>query len=80
MDKMIGKVWVLGDDIDTDIIIPTEYLALKTIGNSTDFLHCARNWQRRSNREILLLQERTLAVAPPESRRRRLLRHWEFSA
>ena len=31
MDKMIGKVWVLGDDIDTDIIIPTEYLALKTI-------------------------------------------------
>ena len=31
MDKMTGKVWVLGDDIDTDIIIPTEYLALKTI-------------------------------------------------
>ena len=31
MDKMIGKVWVLGDDIYTDIIIPTEYLALKTI-------------------------------------------------
>ena len=29
MDKMTGKVWVLGDDIDTDIIIPTEYLALK---------------------------------------------------
>lgn len=26
-----AKVWVLGDDIDTDIIIPTEYLALKTI-------------------------------------------------
>ena len=25
------RVWVLGDDIDTDIIIPTEYLALKTI-------------------------------------------------
>ena len=31
MEKMTGKVWVLGDDIDTDIIIPTEYLALKTI-------------------------------------------------
>ena len=31
MDKLTGKVWVLGDDIDTDIIIPTEYLALKTI-------------------------------------------------
>lgn len=31
MDVWKGKVWVLGDDIDTDIIIPTEYLALKTI-------------------------------------------------
>ena len=29
-EKFSGKVWVLGDDIDTDIIIPTEYLALKT--------------------------------------------------
>ncbi len=26
-----GNVWVLGDDIDTDIIIPTDYLALKTV-------------------------------------------------
>ncbi|MFA5634262.1 MAG: 3-isopropylmalate dehydratase [Anaerovoracaceae bacterium] len=26
-----GKVWVLGDDIDTDIIIPTEYLAMESI-------------------------------------------------
>ena len=31
MEQFKGKVWVLGDDIDTDIIIPTEYLALKTI-------------------------------------------------
>ena len=31
MAPYTGKVWVLGDDIDTDIIIPTEYLALKTI-------------------------------------------------
>lgn len=31
MDIFTGKVWVLGDDIDTDIIIPTDYLALKTI-------------------------------------------------
>ena len=30
-EKFSGKVWVLGDDIDTDIIIPTEYLALKTV-------------------------------------------------
>ena len=32
MEQFKGKVWVLGDDIDTDIIIPTEYLALPTLG------------------------------------------------
>ena len=37
MDKMIGKEWVLGDDIDTDIIIPTEYLALKTIDDMKQY-------------------------------------------
>ncbi|MDD6196353.1 MAG: 3-isopropylmalate dehydratase [[Clostridium] aminophilum] len=31
MEQFTGKVWVLGDDIDTDIIMPTEYLALRTI-------------------------------------------------
>ena len=31
MAQYTGQVGVLGDDIDTDIIIPTEYLALKTI-------------------------------------------------
>lgn len=31
MEKFKGRVWVLGDDIDTDIIIPTEYLALRTV-------------------------------------------------
>ncbi len=31
MEKFTGKVWVLGDDIDTDIIMPTEYLALKSV-------------------------------------------------
>lgn len=31
MDIFKAKVWKLGDDIDTDIIIPTDYLALKTI-------------------------------------------------
>ena len=37
MDKMTGKVWFLGDDIDTDIIIPTEYLALKTIDDMKQY-------------------------------------------
>ncbi len=31
MEQCTGKVWLLGDDIDTDIIIPTEYLALPTV-------------------------------------------------
>lgn len=31
MEARQGKIWLLGDDIDTDIIIPTEYLAMKTI-------------------------------------------------
>ena len=30
-EKFSGKVWAILDDIDTDIIIPTEYLALKTV-------------------------------------------------
>ncbi|MGD9559239.1 MAG: 3-isopropylmalate dehydratase [Oscillospiraceae bacterium] len=29
--EFTGRVWLLGDDIDTDIIIPTEYLALETV-------------------------------------------------
>ena len=31
MTEFTGKVWLLGDDIDTDIIIPTEYLALPSV-------------------------------------------------
>ena len=30
-DTFTAKIWVLGDDIDTDIILPTEYLAFKTV-------------------------------------------------
>ncbi len=30
-ETFTGRVWILGDDIDTDIIIPTDYLALKTV-------------------------------------------------
>ena len=31
MEKFTGRVWLLGDDIDTDIIMPTEYLVFKKI-------------------------------------------------
>lgn len=38
MNKLIqGKVWKLGDDIDTDIIIPTQFLALKTVEEMKKF-------------------------------------------
>lgn len=37
MDRFKGRVWLLGDDIDTDIIIPTEYLALKTVDDMKKF-------------------------------------------
>ncbi|MBQ3089251.1 MAG: 3-isopropylmalate dehydratase [Oscillospiraceae bacterium] len=30
-ETFTARVWTLGDDIDTDIVIPTEYLAMKTI-------------------------------------------------
>ena len=81
MEKFTGKVWVLDDDIDTDIIIPTEYLALKTIDDmkQTDSVLCVRNWQDRFRKATLLLQERTLDVVLPENRHRKLSKHWEFS-
>ena len=37
METFTGKVWLLGDDIDTDIIIPTEYLVFKTIGEMAPY-------------------------------------------
>lgn len=30
-EQFTARVWVLGDDIDTDIIIPTEYLAFPSV-------------------------------------------------
>ena len=56
MEAFTGKVWVLGDDIDTDIIIPTEYLALKTIDDMKQygFSPFARSWQDRSRKVTLL--------------------------
>ena len=37
MEKFTGRVWLLGDDIDTDIIIPTDYLALKTVNDMAPY-------------------------------------------
>ncbi len=41
METFKSKVWVLGDDIDTDIIIPTDYLALKTIEDMKQYAFAA---------------------------------------
>lgn len=40
METFKSRVWRLGDDIDTDIIIPTEYLALKTINDMKQYSFC----------------------------------------
>lgn len=37
MEQFTGRIWTLGDDIDTDIIIPTEYLAMKTIDDMKQY-------------------------------------------
>ena len=55
MEAFTGKVWVLGDDIDTDIIIPTEYLALKTNDDMKQYgFSPLRSWPDRFIRETLL--------------------------
>ena len=41
MAQYTGKVWVLGDDIDTDIIIPTEYCAIVVSSYFLDIILCS---------------------------------------
>ena len=76
MEKFTGKVWVLGDDIDTDIIIPTEYLALKTIDDMKQYGFSPLRPELAGQ-----ISKGDIIVADhPESRRRRSSRHWVFSA
>ena len=77
-EKFSGKVWVLGDDIDTDIIIPTEYLALKTVEDMKPYAFSPLRPELAGQikaKATSLLQERTLVVVHQESRHLRLLRH-----
>ena len=79
MEKFTGKVWVLGDDIDTDIIIPTEYLALKTIDDMKQYGFSPLRPELAGQ-----IQKGDIIVAGKNfgcgsCRHRRLSKHWEFS-
>ena len=74
METFTGKVWVLGDDIDTDIIIPTEYLALKTIDDMKQYGFSPLRPELAGQ-----IKEGDIMVALPGSRRRKSSRHWESS-
>ena len=95
MEAFTEKVWVLGDDIDTDIIIPTEYLALKTIDDMKQYGFSPLRPELAGQIEkgdiivsrnsvltlsISSLSVSTSAAAPRESRHRRSSRRSAFPA
>ena len=76
MEQFTGKVWVLGDDIDTDIIIPTEYLALPTVEDMKQYGFSPLRPELASQiQEGDIIVARTLVVVLSENRHRKLLRH-----
>ena len=81
MEKFTGKVWVLGDDIDTDIIIPTEYLALKTIDDMKQygFSPLRPELAGQIQKGDIIVAGKTSAAVHQESRHRRSSRHLESS-
>lgn len=81
MEKFTGKVWVLDDDIDTDIIIPTEYLALKTIDDMKQygFSPLRPELAGQIQKGDIIVAGKNLDVVLPENRHRKLSKHWEFS-
>ena len=81
MEKFTGKIWVLGDDIDTDIIIPTEYLALKTVQDMAPyaFSPLRQELAGQIKKVISLWQVKILAAVRQESRHQRLSRHLAFN-
>ena len=71
----------VGDDIDTDIIIPTEYLALKTIDDMKQygFSPLRPELAGQIQKGDIIVAGRTLDVDLPESRHRRSSKHLESS-
>ena len=82
MEAFTGKVWVLGDDIDTDIIIPTEYLALKTIDDMKQygFSPLRPELAGQIEKGDIIVAGKNSAAAPRESRHRRSSRRSAFPA
>lgn len=68
-----GTIWKLGDDIDTDIIMPTQWLTMDSMDDikSTLLNRCGLSWPRLFNREILLWPVVILAAAPLGNRLRK---------
>ena len=81
MEKFTGKVWVLDDDIDTDIIIPTEYLALKTIDDMKQygFSPLRPELAGQIQKGDIIVAGKNFGWVLPENRHRKLSKHWEFS-
>ena len=81
MDKFTGKVWVLGDDIDTDIIIPTEYLALKTIDDMKQygFSPLRPELAGQIQKGDIIVAGKNFGCGLPESRHRRSSKYLESS-
>ena len=79
--KLTGKVWVLGDDIDTDIIIPTEYLALKTIDDMKQYGFSPLRPELAAQikpGDIIVAGKKASAAVLPENRHRRSSKRWEI--
>ena len=73
MEHFSGKIYTMGDDIDTDIIMPTEYLALPSVEDMKPyaFRRCDRSWRECWSRETASWREKISAAALLGSRRRR---------
>ena len=81
MDKFTGRVWVLGDDIDTDIIIPTEYLALKTIDDMKQygFSPLRPELAGQIQKGDIIVAGKNFGAVRQENRHRRSSRQWVCS-
>ena len=82
MENMTGKVWILGDDIDTDIIIPTEYLAMKTIDDMKQYAFSPLRPELAGQiqKGDIIVAGKNFGCALQENRHRRLSKHLGFSA